>query len=42
MNYVHNAMEAQVLNALLVKMELFSTVTSAKDVIKHVIHVQGD
>ena len=38
MNYVHNAMEALVLNVQLVEMEPLSTVTRARDVIKHVKH----
>ena len=42
MNYVHYAQEAQALNVLLVEMEPFSTVLSARDAIKHVKHAQGN
>lgn len=42
MNYVHNALEALALNVRLVEMEPFSTVTSARDVIKHVKHAPGN
>ena len=41
MNYVHDALEAQALNVLLVEMEPFSTVLSASHAIKHVKHAQG-
>ena len=41
MNYVHNAGEALALNVQLVEMEPLSTVTSARDVTKHVRHAPG-